>query len=266
MVQGKAVWCNVKLRLTVLAVGLAMLCLPGSLQSQSINVLDGHFCETSEWGTPVGIDNCDVGTGGVRCPGEDQEHPGPPGTSDLEKLWIQQRGDTLYVAWGRVTGGAGTGSYNLRLDKDCNGFTNADVIVELKWGAIGTSNNCPNNPQSLEVYVNGTFYTYAYQGQRYCGDCGTGSWGHYAEFSILFTDLIYDPNLDIDIDPCDCSCGVIRLSEAGTYAGGSFNSQKKDGFDILDPSGDLEWRYNSCPEADFVATPDPVCEGYAIFF
>src|SRR5690606_32622176 len=95
---------------------------------------------------------------------------------------------------------------------------------------------------------------------------GTGSWGHYAEFSILFTDLIYDPNLGIDIDPCDCSCGVIRLSEAGTYAGGSFNSQKKDGFDILDPSGDLEWRYNSCPEADFVATPDPACEGYAIFF
>ncbi len=176
--------------------------------------VDGYYCDAPDWSMPIGQDFMD---------------DTPTSTADVGNLWIAQNGDTIFVAWSRFALGAGTSSFNLLWDGNCDNVAD-DLLIELVWGAIGTDEAEPIEVNF--VTADGGGFTYdgtemaSFQGQAICGD--PFSAGLYSEYYFLLSDLIA---LGV-YDPCDCSCGELRLEVAGSFAGGSFNSAMKDGFDI----------------------------------
>ncbi|MDH3650589.1 MAG: hypothetical protein OEQ53_12980, partial [Saprospiraceae bacterium] len=149
--------------------------------------IDGHKCETGgEW-TNIGLDFAN-----------DQ----PTATADVIGLWTARRGDSLCFAWERQANGAGTSSFNLIFDSDCDPNTD-EFLIEFVWGAIGAAGSSPITvtvrdgvPPTPDPTGSG------FQGMSVCGDPSTA--GQYAEFCVSLQSII-DAGF---IDPC---CGVITL-------------------------------------------------------
>lgn len=204
---------------------LLIIIAPLSMFSQ-VPTVDGLPCDIASYGPALGQDNFD---------------DTPTNTADVDEFWLLQNGDDVYVAWSRFATGSGTSSFNILLDADCDG--NRDIIIELVWGAIGS-----NVTQSVDVEITdtdgNTLLVTGFQGPSVCGDNSTA--GRFAEYSFKISDLVSTLTV---IDPCNCACGSLSISNIGSFAGGSFNSARKDGFDILVPT----WNpvLNECPVADF---------------
>ena len=198
-----------------------------------VPTIDGDFCEPPVWGTPIGQDILD---------------DTPTGTADVADLYLVIEDDVLYWGWSRDPEGAGTSSFNILADGNCDGET--DIIIGVSWGT--------GNP--LDIEINGTTLTQqALQGESICGDPTTE--GFFLEYFFTIDDILQFT----DFDPCDCACGAIEITNAGSFAGGSFNSAQRDEFDILNPVG-IELFNNDCPVADFTKQFDETCVETMVLF
>ena len=210
---------------------LLFLCYSFIGFAQDAPTIDGDLCDIAAWGPAVGEDN--IGDT-------------PTATADVVSLYHVQVADTLYWGWIRAALGTGTSSFNLLFDIDCD--SNTDIVVEMVW----------NNDVELEVSINGTMIRTALQGESVCGDPNTQDL--YAEYFFTIDELIQFG----EYDPCTCDCGSVELVGSGSFAGGSFNSALRDGFDILNPNG-TQFILNGCPNAEFTQT-DVTCVNTEIFF
>ncbi len=200
-------------------------------------VIDGDYCDPNAW-TVVGVD----------AAGDT-----PTATADVLNLYTAQNGDSICFAWSRLANGAGTSTFKIFFDGDCDGDGD-DLALDFVWNSVGsdhpgivTLNIRDGNNQVVSTST-------ALQGYSICGDPLSN--GKYIEYCVSLTELL-DLGL---IDPC---CGILSATDAGTYAGGSINSANKDEFDLVfNPPC---YYINSPPEADFSATV-PGCTNNLVCF
>lgn len=226
---------------------LILICFSSTNQyAQQYPTLEGHYCDSTIWGPPVGTDIC-------------EDTPTP--TADLLQFWMLNFGDTSYVAWERCAYGAGSSAYSLLLNLDCDSPPNRDAMIIFEWKAVGSE--CP--AQITDIYLitpnNMVSLGPAYQGSPDCinGVPNCDENNKFLEYKVnwrIVVDYLIEWGM---IDPCNCDCNRIEMYNAVSLAGLSFNSAQKDDYEVF--FGSHEFYINQCPIADFAIADNEFCLG-----